>query len=125
MAGRFYLVTVPSSNAVVSLDISDPDHPREASRITLGPNDVPHWIGLEPNMDRVVITGYQGMRNRVLIARFDSATGALSLDQRFRAEGSAEPGFRLENQDWPHGGRGPGVPHGAVFSLPDTYRTPR
>ncbi len=43
----------------------------------------------------------------------------LALFRRvFRAEGSAEPGFRLENQEWPHGGRVPGVPHGAVFSRP-------
>ena len=116
VAGRYYLVTVPSSNAVVSLDVSDPDHPREASRITLGRDDVPHWVSLEPNTERVVITGYAGMLHRVLMARFDSATGALSIDQRFRAAGSTEAGFRLENQAWPHGGRAAGVPHGAVFS---------
>ncbi len=108
VAGRFYLVTVPSGNAVVSLDVSDPDRPREVSRVRLGASDVPHWISLEPNTERVVITGYQGMENRVVMARFDSATGALSIDQRFRAVGSAEPGFRL----------GPAVPHGAVFSRP-------
>ena len=34
--GRWYLVTVPSLNAVVSLDISDPGAPREAGRLTLG-----------------------------------------------------------------------------------------
>jgi hypothetical protein len=60
-------------------------------------------------LERVVITGYKAMKNRVLMARFDSATGAISIDQRFRAVGSAEPGFRLEN---------PASPHGAVFSRP-------
>jgi hypothetical protein len=118
VSGRYYLVTVPAWSAVVSLDISDPAHPREVSRITLGSEDVPHWIGIEPGGQRVVITGYREMRTRVLLARFDSATGSLTLDGRFRAEGSSEPGFRLEGITWPHGGRAAAVPHGAVFSRP-------
>ncbi|GAB1343514.1 hypothetical protein MASR1M101_26410 [Gemmatimonas sp.] len=118
VAGNFYLITVPAWSAVVSLDVSNPEQPREVSRITLGPNDVPHWIGIEPNHQRVVITGYQAMKTRVLLAQFDARTGALSLDRRFRASGSNEPGFRMENTEWPHGGRGAAVPHGAVFSRP-------
>lgn len=116
VAGNFYLITVPAWSAVVSLDVSNPEQPREVSRITLGANDVPHWIGIEPNHKRVVITGYQAMKTRVLLAQFDERTGVLSLDQRFRAAGSIEPGFRMENTEWPHGGRGAAVPHGAVFS---------
>ena len=118
VAGKFYLITVPAWSAVVSLDVSDPTSPREVSRITLGSDDVPHWIGIEPNHERVVITGYQAMRTRVLIARFDAATGKLRLDERFRAAGSAEVGFRMENIAWPHGGSAAAVPHGAVFSRP-------
>jgi hypothetical protein len=52
----------------------------------------------------------------VLLATFNATTGALALDQRFRAEGRAEAGMRMENTTWPHGGNGPGIPHGAVFS---------
>jgi hypothetical protein len=118
VAGHYYLITVPAWSAVVSLDIADPAHPREVSRLTLGPDDVPHWIGIEPDHQRIVITGYKAMKTRVLIARFDEQTGALALDQRFRAAGSTEPGFRMENVAWPHGGNGPGIPHGAVFSRP-------
>jgi len=118
VAGQYYLITVPAWNAVVSLDVSDPTHPREVSRVTLGPDDVPHWIGIEPNHQRVVITGYQAMKTRVMMARFDERTGTLTLDSRFRAAGSAEPGIRLEGVAWPHGGSGAGVPHGAVFSRP-------
>jgi hypothetical protein len=116
VAGKYYLITVPAWSAVVSLDVSDPSHPREVSRVTLGPDDVPHWIGIEPNHRRVVITGYQAMKTRVLLATFNATTGALALDERFRAEGSAEVGMRMENTTWPHGGNGPGIPHGAVFS---------
>jgi hypothetical protein len=120
VAGRYYLITVPAWNAVVSLDVSDPEHPREVSRVSLGADDVPHWIGIEPNHQRVVITGYRSMKTRVLIARFDETSGALALDERFRAADSAEPGIRMEGIAWPHGGKGAAVPHGAVFSRPDT-----
>jgi hypothetical protein len=96
VAGDYYLVTVPAWNAVVSMDITDPSHPREVSRVTLGPNDVPHWIAIEPNQKRIVITGYADMKTRVLIARFDAATGQLSLDERFRTAGSNAPGIRME-----------------------------
>lgn len=116
VAGQYYLITVPAWSAVVSLDVSDPSHPREVSRVTLGPDDVPHWIGIEPNHGRVVITGYQAMKTRVLLATFNAKTGALALDERFRAAGSAEAGMRMENIAWPHGGHGAGIPHGAVFS---------
>jgi hypothetical protein len=118
VSGHYYLVTVPSSSAVVSLDISNPATPREVSRITLGPDDVPHWIGIEPNQRRVVITGYRSLKTRVLLAMFDGATGRLTLDDRFRAEGSSEPGFRMERTSWPHGGTYDAIPHGAVFSRP-------
>jgi len=97
IAGHYYLVTVPAWNAVVSLDISDPAHPREAGRLTLGEGDVPHWVSLAPDRRRVVVTGYGAMKNRVVMARFDPATGALALDERFA--------LTME-----------GIPHGAVFS---------
>ena len=116
VAGKYYLITVPAWSAVVSLDVSDPSHPREVSRVTLGPDDVPHWIGIEPNHRRVVITGYQAMKTRVLLATFNAKTGALALDERFRAAGGTESGMRMENITWPHGGSGAGIPHGAVFS---------
>lgn len=118
VAGDYYLVTVPAWNAVVVLDISDPASPREVSRLTLGPGDVPHWISLEPGGNRLVITGYKGMRHRVVLATFDRETGQLAFDDRFREEGASEPGFRMDNKSWPHGGNAAGVPHGAVFSRP-------
>ena len=118
IAGHYYLVTVPAWSAVVSLDIADPAHPREVSRVSLRANDVPHWISLEPNQRRVVITGYAGLKNRVVIADFNAATGVLSLDRRFREPGATAPGFRMRGKLWPHGGRASAVPHGAVFSNP-------
>lgn len=105
--GNHWLVTVPSVPGVVSLDISNPTAPREVSRITLDSTDIPHWIGLEPKGNRVVITGYGTLKNRVLLATFDSTTGAIAIDSAFRQDGATRPGFELT-----------GVPHGAVFSRP-------
>jgi hypothetical protein len=118
IAGHYYLVTVPALSAVVSLDISDPSSPKEVGRLTLATEDVPHWIAISPDQRRVVVTGYEALQHRALIARFDPASGKLTLDERFREEGSAEPGFRMDNKAWPHGGNAKGIPHGAVFSLP-------
>ncbi len=118
IAGHYYLVTVPAWSAVVSLDISNPSAPREVSRVTFGTGDVPHWIAISPDQRRVVVTGYEGMQHRVVIARFDPGSGQLALDDRFREEGASEPGFRMDNKTWPHGGAAKGIPHGAVFSRP-------
>ena len=118
VAGRFYLVTVPAWSAVVSLDISNPAAPREVSRMSLGADDVPHWISLSPDTRRLVVTGYAGMQHRVVIAQVDTATGRVTLDERFREEGAAIPGFRMDGKTWPHGGQAAGIAHGAVFSRP-------
>jgi len=117
VSGRYWLTTVPALPAVVSLDVSDPAAPREVSRLTLSADAVPHWISLEPNTRRLAITGYRGLATRVLIATFDSSTGALALDPRFRDPGSAAPGLSLSGP-WPHGATAAGTPHGAVFSRP-------
>jgi hypothetical protein len=118
IVGNYYLVTVPAWSAVVSLDISDPTAPREVSRLTLAPDDVPHWISVSADRRRVAVTGYGAMEHRVLIARFDPESGQLWLDERFREEGAAEPGFSMDDETWPHGGKAAGVPHGTVFSRP-------
>lgn len=111
VAGAYWITTVPSYPGVVSLDISDPAHPREVSRLTLEPGDVPHWIALEPSTRRLVVTGYGKLTSRVLLATFDSSTGALALDPRFRQPDTTAAGLSLPG---PTGGK----PHGAVFSRP-------
>ncbi len=116
IAGHYYLVTVPAWSAVVVLDIADPAHPREVSRVSLGAGDVPHWISLSPDTRRVVITGYAELEHRVLLARFDTTSGKIELDETFRDAGATEPGVRMDNKQWPHGGTAAAVPHGAVFS---------
>jgi hypothetical protein len=117
-AGHFWLQTSGSEHAVISLDISDPSHPREVSRLTMRPDDIPHWIALEPNGDRLVITGYGGIESRVLLARLNRATGALRLDTTFKAGGAEQPGVDFARERWPHGPTGRAIPHGAVFNRP-------
>ena len=97
VAGHYYLVTVPAWSAVVSLDISNPTAPKEVSRLVLGDSDVPHWLALEPNHRRVVLTGYGDLAHRIVIAKFDEKTGQLTPDSELQPTGT---------------------PHGAVFSLP-------
>lgn len=118
VAGHFWLQTNGPEHAVLSLDVSDPSRPREVSRLTLGPNEIPHWIALEPNGKRLVITGYREIESRVLLARLDQATGTLSLDTTFRTPGAQRPGVDFARERWPHGPTGRAIPHGAVFSNP-------
>ncbi|MCA1589580.1 MAG: hypothetical protein LC734_04165, partial [Acidobacteria bacterium] len=109
--------TVPTSRAIVSLDISDPSRPVEVSRLVFGELDKPHWIALEPNGSRIVISGGGGtLESRLLIAKVDPRSGKLSLDQSFKEKTSANPGFSFDRESWPHGKNGRGIPHGAVFS---------
>ena len=73
VAGNFWVETVPDSHALVSLDVSNPSKPVEVSRLVLGEKDGPHWISLEPNGERIVISGgKQALESRVLIAKIDS-----------------------------------------------------
>ncbi len=116
IVGHYYVVTVPAYSAVVSLDIADPLHPKEVSRVALGADEVPHWLSVEPNHQRIVVTGYAGMQHRVVMLTFNEQTGQLALDARFRDAGAKVPGFFMDNKTWPHGGSAKGIPHGAVFS---------
>lgn len=118
IVGHYYLVTVPAWSAVVSLDVSNPRAPKEVSRAVFDSTDVPHWLSVSPDRKRVVVTGYASMQHTAHILRFDSATGIVTRDMRFRDDGVAVGGFRMDNKTWPHGGNAKGIPHGAVFSRP-------
>jgi hypothetical protein len=105
VSGQHLMITVPSYPAVVSLDLSDPAAPREVGRLMLPDGWIPHWLALEPNGRRLVLTGYGALEDRVVLLTRDPATGALAIDDRFREAGATTPGVRVT-----------GVPHGAVFS---------
>ncbi|HKV97265.1 MAG TPA: hypothetical protein VJR90_07260 [Gammaproteobacteria bacterium] len=108
VAGHFLVETMQSGHAIVSLDVHDPEHPREVSRILLPPDEYPHWLALEPGGDRLVITGYGALNTRVRLATIDRRTGKLTL----------EPATINFTRAWPDGWHGSAIPHGAVFSNP-------
>ena len=117
VAGNYWIATVPDSNALVSLDVSNASKPVEVSRLMLEKTEKPHWISLEPNGKRIVISGGNGtLASRLLIANIDTKTGKLSLDETFKERGATKPGISFDREAWPHGNNGRGVPHGAVFS---------
>jgi len=108
VAGDYLVQTMQSGHAIVSLDMHDPEHPREVSRILLPPDEYPHWLALEPGADRLVITGRGALATRVRFATIDRRSGKLTL----------EPATIDFTRTWPDGWQGGAIPHGAVFSRP-------
>jgi hypothetical protein len=117
LTGHYWLQTVPDSHALVSLDIADPEHPREVATLTLGDDEQPHWIAIDGGGHRIALNSAgAGTGNRLFIIDFDPASGALTLDERFRDVGAARPGVSFSQKTWPHGFSGKAIPHGTVFS---------
>jgi hypothetical protein len=108
VAGNYLVEAAQSGHAIVSLDVRDPEHPREVSRILLPPDEYPHWLALEPGGDRLAITGYGALDTKVRFATVDRETGKLTL-------ASDTIDF---TRTWPDGWRGSAMPHGVVFGNP-------
>jgi len=106
VAGNYLVQTMQSGHAIVSLDLHDPAHPREVSRLLLAANEYPHWLALEPDGNRLVITGYGALATHADFATIDRDTGQLTL----------EPQSIDFTRAWPDGWNGGAIPHGAVFS---------
>lgn len=106
IAGDYLVESMQSGHAIVSLDMRDPQHPHEAGRILLKPDEYPHWLAIEPNGDRIVITGIGALQTHALFATIDRETGQLTL----------EPESIDFTRAWPDGWNGSAVPHGSVFS---------
>jgi hypothetical protein len=117
LTGHYWLQTVPESHSLVSLDISDPENPREVSTVSVGDDEQPHWISIDAAGRRVVLNSSgSGTGNRLFLIDFDPASGKLAIDERFRDAGASRPGVSLTGKTWPHGFAGKAVPHGTVFS---------
>ena len=117
LAGRYWLQTVPEAHALVALDVTDPEHPREVSTLKLGDDEQPHWMAIDRTGRRVVVNSAGGgTGNRLFVVDLDPASGALTLDERFRDPGAARAGVRFTGKTWPHGFTGTAIPHGTVFS---------
>ena len=107
--GEFWVQTVPTSESLVALDISDSARPQIVDELKLGDGYRPHWIAPDSDGDRIVATGRGEMVHRVVLVRFDTKTGQLALDPQFGE-------LSFERESWPHGDTGTATPHGAIFS---------
>jgi hypothetical protein len=123
VAGNYWVATDTSIPGLISLDMTNPRRPKEVSRLILSKGQLPHWISLAPDGERIVNSGGQeALETRVMLARVEPSTGRLRLDASFRDKGASEPGVTFDRKGWPHGETGRALPHGAVFSLPARNR---
>jgi len=115
IVGRFFVQSVPAVHGFIVLDLADPAHPVEVSRLTISDLFRPHWTGWDPATGRIVATPGSEEDNRMYLLQLDPKTGALTVDDTFR-DTDGKTGFSFAKRVWPHGWEGAGLPHGAVFS---------
>jgi hypothetical protein len=117
LTGNYWLQPVPEEHGIVSLDITDPEHPKEISRVVLADDEGPHWAAIDPSGTRIVLNSSGYVKgHRLWLVNLDRATGKLTLDENFRDPGDHQPGIDMNGKSWPHGFKGNAVPHGTVFS---------
>jgi hypothetical protein len=112
---HYFVQSVPAIHGFIVLDIADGARPVEVSRLTISQRFFPHWTAWDPQTHRLVATPDSKGDNRLYLLKLDTVTGALTLDQGFR-DTDGKVGFSFDTRVWPHGWKGTGMPHGAVFS---------
>jgi hypothetical protein len=115
IVGHYLIQPAPNIHSAIVVDIANAAKPVEVSRCKFEDNYRPHWTGWDAKTNRVVITPGPTGNTRLYLLRFDPQTGALTMDETFH-DSDGKPGFNFTNQDWPHGWKGTGASHGAVFS---------
>ena len=115
VVGHYWIEAVPAMGGVVVLDVADPAKPVKVSEVSLGADQFTHWIAWDDAGSRIIVNS-GGADSRLFMLRFDRTSGRVTLDTEFRNPGSASPGFSMSDLNLPHGFRGTGLPHGAVFS---------
>lgn len=118
IVGHYFIQSVPAIHGYIALDLADPAHPVEVSRLTISDDYNPHWTAWDPQTQRLVITPKpvgSDAGDRMYLLKIDPGTGALSVDEGFR-DTDGKVGFSFASREWPHGWKGQGLPHGAVFS---------
>lgn len=121
LIGKWWIMPVGGTHEFIVYDVSDPRKPRRASTLTTDSTFFPHWMSREDGSDRIVLSA-EGKHPSVRMVRFDSTTGTLAWDERFREKADGPPGVSFDRAEWPHGRSGAAQPHGAVFSRPATGR---
>jgi hypothetical protein len=105
--GKYMVVPIAYAHRYATIDISDPAHPREVGSLETDSTFYPHWISRDPGSDRVIVTDQGDGPPMVRLGRFDSGTGKLTWDDRFK--------LSFRDVAWPNGVKGMVMPHGAVF----------
>ena len=115
--GHYWLNPVGQLHTVIVLDVSDPAHPREVSRLPTPGTFNPHWLARDPLSNRLVLGAELGGEEGYDILRFNETTGTLLFNTAFSGEG--RPGYvSLTTQAWPHGATGAAWGHAALFMPP-------
>lgn len=113
--GHYWIQTVGEAWQIVVLDISDPVAPQIATVLQLPDEYQPHWIAAEPGTDRIVLTGYRALADRIVMLRFDDEAQDLRVDDTFGSPDEDFPGFFTDRRIWPHGKTGEATAHAVVF----------
>ena len=112
---RWWIMPVASTREYHVYDVSNPKSPRRVAVLASDSNFEPHWIARDPGSDRLVMTA-EGPSPAVRLAHFDTATGQLRWDLRFRERADGALGVSFDRREWPGGTVGRAAPHGAIFS---------
>jgi hypothetical protein len=116
IVAHYLIQSVPAIHGFIALDIANGAKPVEVSRLTLSDTYYSHWTAWGPSTQRLVVTtGSTPPENRLYLLKLDQATGTLTVDDAFR-DSDGRTGFSFAEREWPHGWKGAGTPHGAVFS---------
>jgi len=93
---NFWVQTSDPTHSIVVFDISDPSQPVQVDELVFDDDVTPHWISLEPDSNRIVLTGGgEALAGMVVLLEIESGTGRIAIVEGFT--GSA-------------------IPHGVVFS---------
>lgn len=115
IVGHYLIEGAPNIHSLIVLDIANGAKPVEVSRLIFPGVYRPHWTAWDAKTNRLVVTPSDPSDSRLYLVKFDPQTGALSLDETFH-DSDGKPGFNFVDRNWPHGWKGSGLPHGAVFS---------
>ncbi|HEV8363896.1 MAG TPA: hypothetical protein VGQ52_10290 [Gemmatimonadaceae bacterium] len=114
VVGNYWIMTVGRANSLVTLDISDPAHPKEVARLYADSIFRPHWLAKDPGSDRLIVGAENGGEERMLLAHVDPATGKLRWDTSLRGPDGLL-GISFKREQWPHGRTGEAFGHAALF----------
>ena len=77
IVGHFLVQSVPATNGLIVLDITNGAEPVEVSRLKISDTFEPHWTGWDARTRRLVVTGSEP---RLYLLKLDERTGALTMD---------------------------------------------